>query len=301
MSILNEPSDGLFNVLIALAKCLAATGPIKKTKLLGLCAPISLTDQGKAKTTLRRWTQIGLFCEDDEQIRFADELPTRLSSNSISLGELASSIRHLIYAASNNERFWEKEKNQSADMCRLTAWMLAQDVHRFRPSNFQEADDLYIKQVDMEGVERQFTNSTRWGGFTSWGTFLGFGRYETGRGTGEFIIDPTIAVRTPVMTLLSTKNELPVRDFLQSLASLVPVIDGGQYRREVEGKLREKEWKSPDTSDVSTSLSRALLRLRSQRIIRLEKRSDAKAQVRLLGRVGRVVESVTHVQLGDSK
>jgi len=274
---------------------------MKKEKLLALCAPASITDQVMAKTTLRRWTQIGLFHEDDEHIRFSDDLPTKFSKRSYTLVEVSETLRQLIYATQNNERFWEKEKNQSADMCRLTAWMLAQDVHWFRPSNFQQADDLYMKQINMDGVERQFTNSTRWNGFTSWGTFLGFGGYETGRASGEFIIDPTSAIKKQVMTLLPRRTELPVKDFLNKLAELVPVIDGGVYRREVEDKCREEEWKSPKVSDISTSLSRALLRLRSQGVIRLEKLSDSDSQVRLIGRGGSVVQSVTHVQRGDAK
>ena len=92
-----------------------------------------------------------------------------------------------------------------------------------------------------------------------------------------------------------------MKDFVNKLAELVPVIDGGEYRREVEDKLREEEWKSPGISDISTSLSRSLLRLRSQGVIRLEKRSDSDAQLRLIGRDGGVVQSVTHVQCGDAK
>ena len=102
MGILNQPSDGLFNVLIALIKCLVATGPIKKDKLLAVCAPASLTDQKMAKTTLRRWTQIGLFVEVDDEIRLSDELPVKLSKQNFSLEELAHVIRSLVYETRNN-------------------------------------------------------------------------------------------------------------------------------------------------------------------------------------------------------
>ena len=301
MGILNQPSDGLFNVLIAIVRCLVATGPVKKDKLLGVCAPASLTDQKMARTTLRRWTQIGLFVEVDDEIRFSDELPVKLSKRNFSLEELAHVIRSLVYEPRNNERFWEREDNQSADMCRLTSWMLAQDIHSIRPSNFQEADDLYVKQVNMPGVERQFTNSTRWNGFTSWATFLGFGQFESGRATGEFIVDPTSTITRHVIYLLSEQKVYSITEFLKELAQLVPVIDGGRYREEVESKLNPANWKKPSDNEISTSLSRALLRLQSQGAIRLEKRSDSDAQLRLIGRGQRVVQSVTHVQRGVSK
>lgn len=301
MGILNQPSDGLFNVLIALAKCLVTTGPVKKDKLLGVCAPASLTDQRMAKTTLRRWTQIGLFVEVDGEIRFSDELPFKLSRRNFSAEKLAHVIRSLIYEPRNNERFWDREDNQSADMCRLTSWMLAQDVHSFRPRNFQDADDLYVKQVSMPGVERQFTNSTRWNGFTSWGTFLGFGQFESGGTAGEFIVDPTLTISSNAISLLSEQKVYTITEFLKELAHLVPVIDGGRYREEIESKLNPAYWKRPSENEISTSLSRALLRLQAQEAIRLEKRADSDAQLRLIGRGGRVVQSVTHIQRGVIK
>lgn len=301
MSILNQTNDGLFNVLIALAKGLATIGTCKKEKLLDYCAPISLTDQDMAKKTLRRWTQIGFFSEENDVVQFSSNLKFTYSRKHFDLDELRDDIRNLIYARRNNERFWENEKNQSADMCRLTAWMLAQDIHIFLPENFSDADDLYVSQLNMENIVRQFTNSTRWNGFTSWGAFLGFGQTETGKASGAFVLDPTVAVRKAIQTIVCRSQERAVNDFLDELAVLVPVIDRGGYRKEVESRLKPGKWEQPRTNEFSTSLSRALLRLRESGDIRFEARSDAGARMNLIGREGRVVESVTHVRRGESK
>ena len=299
MSILNQTNDGLFNVLVALARCLATLGASKRQKLLDYCAPYSLTDQDMAKKTLRRWTQIGLFTEDNEIISFSSDLRYKYSQSRFDLSDFTEDLRQLIFAPRNNLRFWENEKNQSADMCRLTAWMLAQDIHRFRPSNFSDADDLYVSQINMPGVIRQFTNSTRWNGFTSWGAFLGFGQIETGKATGSFILDPTAAIRRSVHAVLTNHPETPVVDFVKELSEVVPILDGGVYRLEVESRLKVDTWRRPGPNEVSTSLSRALLRLREAGDIRFESRSDASGQVKLVGRNGRIVESVTHVRRGD--
>lgn len=301
MSILNQTNDGLFNVLIALAKCLATIGTCKKEKLLDYCSPLSLSDQDMAKKTLRRWTQIGFFSEENDLVHFSSNLKFKYSRKHFDLDELRDDIRNLIYAERNNERFWENEKNQSADMCRLTAWMLAQDIHIFLPENFSEADDLYVSQLEMENVVRQFTNSTRWNGFTSWGVFLGFGHIETGKASGALVLDPTVAIRKAIQTILGSSQEIAVNDFLDELAELVPVIDRGHYRKEVESRLKPGKWEQPGKNDFSTSLSRALLRLRESGHIRFEERSDAGAQMKLIGRDGRVVESLTHVRKGESK
>jgi hypothetical protein len=299
MAILNQTNDGMFHVLIILARCLVSTGPIKKEKLLALCAPESLTDQKMARQTLRRWTQIGLFSEADDVVRFNDELPIKLTKRSLSNDEIARAVRHLIFRPKNNERFWEAEGNMSADMCRITAWILAQDVHSLRPTNFQAPEELYLSQ--LETGDAIFQNDTRWNGFKSWCRFLGFGATESGKSKGELIIDPTRAIRRIVRDLLPPKDEIPVDEFLQQLADQVPVLDRGVYRVEVESRLRRKKWKEPGEAEISTSLSRALLRLRSQGILRLEKRSDSDSQVRLIGRGGIAVQSVTHVKRGDAK
>lgn len=300
MSILNQPSDGLFNVLVALARCVATIGVSKKERLLEYCAPLSLSDQDMAKKTLRRWTQIGLFSEENEYVQFSSDLKYKYSQKHFDLSELIDDIRNLIYAKKNNERFWESEKNQSADMCRLTSWMLAQDIHSFRPGSFSDADDLYVSQINMENVVRQFTNSTRWNGFTSWAAFLGFGQTETGRATGFFILDPTVAVRKAVQSILANSGETAIDDFLNELAELVPVVDRGAYRIEVESRLKSGRWKQPAVGELSTSLSRALLRLREAGEIRFMARSDAASQMKLIGPEGRVVESVTHVLKGEA-
>ena len=111
----------------------------------------------------------------------------------------------------------------------------------------------------------------------------------------------TSVVRFHLQDLLPKRGEIAINDFIGGLSSAIPVLDGGSYRTEVESKLKPEKWPKPKEGELSTSLSRALLRLREAGDIRFESRSDASGQVKLIGRSGRIIESVTHVRRGDGK
>ena len=175
--------------------------------------------------------------------------------------------------------------------------MLAQDVHKFVPKSYLQVEPTALKQAKSKVII--FQNDTRWSGYVSWATFLGFGQSDSGKASGGFITDPTRALTGVVEKLVPKKQDLAVKDFLAGLVDALPVLDGGDYRKKVEGNLKKEKWKAPGEDEVSTSLSRGLFRLESQGVIRLEMRSDADAQVRLVG-LNRVV-GVTHIQRGGAK
>ena len=185
MSILNQESDGQFNILIALSKCLVFSGSMSKEKLIDLCAPKSLIANPKrAKATLNRWIELGLFQADDV-VSVAEKFKKQLSKKNYCVAELICAAANQIFEMGSNDNFWYSEENKSADFCRAQAWMLAQDVYSFQPTSWKEVEALAI----LQGVEqpaksnqkctpetpRVFGNDTRWNGFTSWSEFLGFG------------------------------------------------------------------------------------------------------------------------------
>jgi len=302
MSILNRPSDGLVSVLVALVRTSVMLGTMSKNKLLDICSPKSLGDgrQDMATKTLNRWIELGLFTlTEKDEVKVAEDYRLRLRKAHVTAGAVAETARETVLSRVNNKNFWSDEENRSADFSRAVSWMLAQDVHQFIPTS-------YTNQVEPKALEQAssaevilFQNDTRWAGYVSWATFLGFGRFESGKASGGYITDPTPAVLGVAKALLLKEKDLPIREFLDRLSESVPVLDGGEYRQEVEGKLRPEKWKAPSSIDVSTSLSRALLRLSAQGVLRLEKRSDSDTQLRLIGRGERPVQSVTHVQIGD--
>ena len=303
MSILNRPSDGLVSVLVALVRLSVSLGTMPKSKLLDVCSPRSLGDgkQDMATKTLNSWIDLGLFhVTEKEEVKVADEYRSGLSKLDASPDAIADVARQIVLSPANNKNFWSDEENRSADFTRAVCWMLAQDVHQFVATSYSQVEPKALEQAKSAKVIL-FQNDTRWSGFVSWAHFLGFGRSDSGKASGGFVIDPTPAIVGVVEKLLPKKQDVAVNDFIASLSDTLPVLDGGEYRQEVEGNLRAEKWKASVANDASSSLSRALLRLQSQGAVRFEKRSDSDAQLRLIGRNGRLIQSVTHVHRGVAK
>ena len=292
MSILNRPSDGLFNILIVLVRCLAHHGSMDRGKLISVCAPESAVDsQDRAKQTLGNWIQLGLLKEDSGKISIERSLATAVKK-SVDHSALASLARQHVLAAVNNQRFWEAEDNRSADFSRAASWMLAQNVFDIQIVGHKAIEAIEVTQLSTDF--RAFTNDTRWTGFKAWAPFLGFGwigRFPT---KNTFVIDPTVAVANSLAQVFGKDKELPQEQFFRRLAEVLPVIDGGDYRLKVEEKINQSNWKPPKPSEVSTSLSRALSRLHDSGDLVLDERSDASKRT-LIGRNNRVLRNVSHV------
>jgi len=300
MSILNRPSDGLFNVLIVLLRCIIHEGAIPKRKLLDLCAPCSIGDknQDMATKTLNTWLELGLFtATEDDIVRVSENVKKRLKKRDLTNHTIAGCIRAAIFAAANNENFWDGEGNRAADFNRAASWMLAQDVYAFSPSTHREVERRVIKQIDSSKYT-VFQNDTRWQGYVAWSNFVGVGYANTASRSSKYFIDPTLAVREPAIDSLPKRGSVSIDSFLDTLAEEVPVIDGGVYRRAVEQKLDPTVWRQPKSNEVSTSLSRALLRLREAELVQFERKSDAATQIVLLGRNHRTIETITHIRRG---
>ena len=308
MSILNRPSDGLFNVLIALTKCLVSQGSLSRDKLLNLCIPKSVDpEQDMATKTLNRWVELGVLAtEKGGLITIAEPFRKALSKKKYSLQQLVNSITLRVFDESNNENFWYSEENKSADFCRAQAWMLMQDVYSFRPKSWKEVEAFATQQgVEKPATSKQkctpetprvFGNGTRWNGFTSWSDFLGFGNTMF----GEFSIDPTQAIRPHLCEIVPSKESLPIADFVDAIALKLPVLDGGVFRKLVEEKVNSSKWEAPKANELSTSFSRSLLRFSADGTIKLENKADARDKRVLLGKGSAQLETVSHIRAGEN-
>lgn len=293
MSILNRASDGLHNALIVLYKCVLIEGAMPKDKLLALCAPSTVSDGDLARKTLNRWVQLGLFEERDESIAISAEMPRECRDKRRGLVELPRALRRIVLEKANNERLWEAEDNRSGDFTRAVSWMLGQNVYDTEFAGFEEAQNRDIAQFKDESI-RAFTTNVRWAGFKDWASFLGFGWTAKYPKNGSFVIDPTVAVRDSLPDVFGKSRELDHKSFFTRLAEELPVVDGGRYRREVEGRIDAETWQAPKSDQVSTSLSRALERLNSAGILTLESRADADKRT-LLGQGQTPSRTVSHL------
>mgnify|MGYP000907420837 CR=1 FL=1 len=290
MTVLNLANDGLFNVLIVVIRALVRFGHRNRDELIIACGGgLGTIDAKMISNTINRWTELGLLLEingvvsiNEKYIKALGKAPDVAESR---LPKLAVTVAFL---PENNDLFWEQQKSRSADLSRGIAWMLAQDIYTLDTKG-DKLEDLQFKQIaDMN--QKIVANDTRWNGLKSWMLYLGFAR-----DSGQWTVDPTKAIRDFLPEIFAQSRELSGPDFVQSAAKILPVLDGGSYRTQVEQALKESAWPRTPAGRISTSLSLAVQRLGREGTIILEKRSDAVGVVTLSGTNGSVWRDVSHV------
>jgi len=290
MSILNRPADGLLTVLLALRRALIAYGEQPEQELLGLVAPPSVVADGKgdmARKTLTRWKQLGFFRDVDGVIALSEPI-ARITVDD--QDGLRVAILKLILAPENNatvlgEDSDDGERSKAADCTRALAWALIQDPYRF-PSTYKIAESLQDKQGLKPKI---FINDTRWNGFAEWAAFLGIAWLAL----QNLVPSPAFAIRKVVRDVFLDTGELPQTEFFVRLARVLPIVDGGNYRKAVEAQISQP-WRRENLNEVSPSLSAALLTLEAEGTFRLETRSDAPTRM-LVGAGGREVRLISHI------
>lgn len=301
MTILNRANDGLFNVLIVLFRAISEFGPMPKDNLIKLCSSGPDSDSTQIQNTLRRWTQIGLFQEEGDNIEFSQDI--KASKPKFNLSDINERIyltrilRRLIFKEQNNQRFWDREKSLCADLTRGLAFLMAQDIYDVSLSSHKKVEKCESLQLDDEN-KRILQNSTRWDGIRAWGPYLGF------IWVGETVmIDPTRALKEDLPLIFDGTETLLANDFMSRVAKVLPVLDGGNYRLEMESKLAEAHWRKPNREDLlSTSLSRAIWRLKQSGDLFYEARADAADGRSLQRSGGQDWDRFTHVRIvGDGK
>lgn len=306
MSLLNLPNSGMHGVLTVIFKLLLKERQMEQSRLEALCGPASLVKPAldkptQIRNTLNKWLALGLFTKhpDGEIALHPDVRPDE--KNVRALQGLA---RRLVMRADNNVDLWANDDVRAADFTRGAAWLLAQDVYQTELAGWAgSAQERLKRQIPKELVDedennlRFIANSTRWAPLKAWGTWLGFG-WNSLHARGGWCIDPTMAVREQLPQIFGKQKALEAPDLVAALGEVLPVLDGGTYRLEVESKLRERTgpqaWVAPPEGQLSTSLSRALLRLTEDGTLRAENRADAPRRVNLTGRQQAVLETFSH-------
>ena len=309
MSILNRTNDGTHSVLTVIYKLLLQEGATERERISQLCAPKSVVaDQKHVEQTLRTWIKLGLLQEaSNDRIKIHGDI----SKAECSEAKLPHVARRMVMSRSNNADLWAREASRSADFSRGIAWLLAQDVYTTEMIGWPDAERLLLNQVPDDLLERDgsgdvkhfglLQNDTRWPGLKAYAPWLGFAwtaRPPKG-GSGVLMIDPTAAVRDVLPEVFGRHKSLTAADFVTALSETLPVLDGGDYRLQVEEKLSARTgpdaWKPLPDGHLSTSLSRALLRLLADGTLKKELQADSPARKFLTGYNGSVIETITHL------
>lgn len=294
MSVLNQASDGLYTVLIVLVRAAVRFGPRSREDLLLACGgAVDAVETNQLKQTLNRWTELGLFSgEDGADVCIAERYRSDLGKTADEAERrLPTILRTVAMLAENNERFWERERSKSADLSRAISWMLAQDVYAL-DGNVKKLAVLEEAQIADSTKQTIGKNDTRWNGLKAWMMYLGFARDGM-----QWVVDPTHALRDALPDIFASRKELSAPAFVERAAAVLPVLDGGAYRVQVEAALRDTAWPRLRAGLASSSLSRALQRLDREGFITLSDRSDTEGVVSLTGSNGRTWRDVSHIGL----
>jgi hypothetical protein len=306
MPLLNPPQilPAVARVLFRALKAADGFG-LPRAELAKSVAPASLargTDSAPGDgskgfdDTLTACVMIGLFDRDGDMIRLHPELPGYTRDRRQGDHHFRPLVRDLILRDALNYGLWDSTEG-ARDLTRALAWYLAQDPLQ-PPASWNEPGGVDIAQErQFISGERIFSNDTRWGAFDRWATFLGFGRSLPRAGKTVLVPDPTEAIRHAVPSVLTTQL-LEIGVVIEELGHLIPVLDGGTYRRDVEARMKQEAVLSGDDL-LSPSLAHALLRLRDERIIILEDLPDASLKVRLPEHFG-PERTVTHASLAST-
>lgn len=297
MSLLNRPSHGFHSNLVAIYKLLLLEKKLSRDKIKALCSPPTAIDSnylGDTIKSLNKWTQLGLFVEVGGEVSINPSVPIK----DLTIERLPTVARGFALKEENNENFFEKEESGSADFTRLQAWSLMQDVWEFDQTSADAVEPVLKKQSKDDSIFRQ--NSTRWDGFKAWSQFLGFA-WTPPFPKAKIEPDPTEAIRDVLPAVFSGETILDAPALVEGLSKHLPVLDGGRYRKMVEERLGESEgqysWRRLPHGQLSSSLSRSLIRLRENGMLHFEDRDDSKHRLTLTGRGRSVIATVTHISL----
>lgn len=306
MALLNPPQI-LPNVARTIYRALlqADGNAMARDDLAKLLAPTSLTKGdgtgvgpgSKAlDDTLNACVTIRLLERDADAISLHRGLPDSARDRRRRDEGLRELVRELIFAEDINAGLWTSTEG-ARDLTRALAWFLAQNPLN-APGPWNEPDGVDTAQDrQLAGDEKVFSNDTRWGAFVRWATFLGFGWQMPRENKDVLIPDPTAAMRSVVAQVVP-KERQEIGSVLEALASVMPVIDGGKFRREVEGRMKPGSYQADD--QLSPSLAHALLRLRDLQILVLENLPDAPVKVRVPEGFG-PEPTVTHIHLAETR
>jgi hypothetical protein len=287
MALLNPPQI-LPNVARVIFRALLGSDEgMTKDELARQVAPRSLPRGDGAPTgpgskgfddTLAACATINLIERRDDVIRLHPDLPAVTRDRTLRDARFAPVVLDLVLDDRINHDLWDSSEG-ARDLTRAISWWLAQDpLDPPLPWNEPLGADV-AQDRQLSAGERIFANDTRWGAFDRWATFLGVATRFSHGGKTILMPDPTPSIRHCLPEILPA-SRMPILDFIEHLARRLPVLDGGEYRRAVEGRMRpEAVLAAADT--LSPSLTHALLRLRDERALRLEDLADAPTKVQL--------------------
>lgn len=245
------------NRVRTLARIVASVGSVTREELRTLITPATDGGDDQFKNLLRETVNLGLVEESKKTIKLGG-------------GIKAADVRNDEWFLDFTEKALLQTKDKDSHLFALAlAWLLT------RPPDFnlEWRSEFHTQMLeDMEGKDvYTITNQDRAAMLAYWARFLGYAEGIKWKTKNLVVPDPTTAIARHLNSVFGKATELPVATFIKKLSKHCPVLEGGDIRSEVEGRLKKK--RDPKTFSLSTSL--AMIRLEQRGVIKLDAPSDA--------------------------
>jgi len=295
MSIINNASSGSSIRLLSLIDRVLTRqkAPKLRAELIELCRPDNLPSSDGAKKrfvdNLNFWIEEGLWCESEPGVSKVDG---SLDNKGLQLSKLPSKLLALIINNNNEKDIFDGNRTQPF-LIAITR-LLAQDKYTFA-GGYRLKSGLVNKDNEVkvaDAVAQSINESNESNPLLEYGEFLGFLEpYDTG-----YIVDPTraISVYLPFLFEDVADKKMSIQNFIKALSEVLPMMDGGHFRKQIEPLKPEYQKKSSHV--ISASLSHSLFRLQSDFRIHLSGASDSETAMELTLPKGVKKQRLTDIQ-----
>tara|TARA_Y100000590_G_scaffold469730_1_gene659382 strand:+ start:3417 stop:4301 length:885 start_codon:yes stop_codon:yes gene_type:complete len=281
MSIINNAHAGSqINLLCLIYRVIFRNNQELSIKSIeSLCRPGSLPKTLNAKKRFKE--NLDFWCDKKHQLwKVNDKEKLELISliNDDPTPDIIARETNKVLFGSKIKNLFEDDSDTRFLFIGLSAILASDNQNKFLLGSKDSIknttiDDFYNKYLPKNILPNNSEKPT----LIKYGNFLGFFEYFN----GNLIADPTRAVKCVIDDIFLEKKKISIIDFRTKLSAILPVLDGGDYRKQVEEKMTSKKWERP--SGISNSLGFAIKRLATQKIISLESGADDQNAEQILG------------------
>jgi hypothetical protein len=252
--------DPVPNRIRSLVRLVAASGRMPREQIPSAFMPGSERKADQVNSVLREAIRMKLLREDDGEVALGD---------SIKVVDVRKDEWFAEYADRRLVGCELEEGDDNRRVAFAVAWTLTRSLF---PSLEWRAENTRLLLAELEGDEvYDVTNQDRMAMVSYWARYAGYGEAFLYDGRRSLLPDPTRAITRRLGEVFGKEKGLPITVFMERLASLAPLLEGGSVRSEVERRLRQPR----ATNALSQSTTLALLRLEKRGILTFKAESDA--------------------------
>ncbi len=266
---------------------LGAEGASEDSVLAHLSPPMRKTDgdeEGDGKNmsddVVKEMERLGLICRPDaKKITLTEDVLNLVTPKMSWQDVLRPLLRQRLMSLDTDDKY------RQSDFRDAVAWLLVQSP--FSPIAFGGGEHAKRIVAQLESGENDvlrkvLSSDAKFQNLLYWARYCGFIELMGTSGSSEAVADPTAAIDEFLPSVFGSDSELPVLVFLNRVAEICPVFEGGSVRRELEARLLPEHQRENHHLSRSTSLALTRLSLRSR--LQLVPVSDGESWVLDLGK-----------------